>query len=263
MMHPDVGLLAPDLLDHETILAQLDQVLDPELDTSIVKLGFVVSIDADKGHLSVTLRLPTYFCSPNFVYLMAADARDALLTLDGVREVTIRVGDHFASEAIESGVNSGKSFAETFPDEAWDNLDELRDVFRRKGYLKRQEAVVRRLRQCGCAWDNIARLRLVDLVCEERTCYVQQPNGQMVYVGPVEVVRHYLLRRAELGLDSSADAPLMLDENGVPVSRDQLEAYMIQARTVRVSLEANGSLCSVVLDARKAAPCHSQLFHIR
>lgn len=262
MMHPDVDLISPDLPDRETILARLDQVLDPELDASILQLGFVVSIHADHGHLSVTLRLPTYFCSPNFVYMMAADARDALLTLDGVHDVTIQVGDHFASSAIESGVNRGKSFAETFPDEAWDNLDQLRHLFRRKGYLKRQETLVRRLRQSGCTWDDIARLRLADLVCGERTCHVQQPNGHVVHVGPVEVVRHYLQRRAELGMDCSACAPLMLDENGVPVSLDQLESYMIQARTVRVSLEANGSLCRAVLDARKAAQCHPQLFHI-
>ncbi|MGQ4808476.1 hypothetical protein NKDENANG_01859 [Candidatus Entotheonellaceae bacterium PAL068K] len=261
-MHSEVGLISPDLPDREAILARLDQVLDPELDTSILQLGFVVSIQADNGHLSVTLRLPTYFCSPNFVYMMAADARDALLTLDRVHDVTVRVGEHFASTAIESGVNHGKSFAETFPDEAWDNLDQLRTLFRRKGYLKRQEALVRRLRQAGCTWDDIAGLRLADLVCEQSTCHVQRPDGQVVHVGPVEVVQPYLQRRAELGLDCSACAPLMLDENGARVFLDQLEPYMIQARTVRVSLEANGSLCGVVLDARKAAPCHSQLFHI-
>ena len=261
-MHPDVGLLPLDLPDREVILARLDQVLDPELDTSILQLGFVVSIQADNGHLSVTLRLPTYFCSPNFVYLMAADARDALLTLDSINDETIRVGDHFASAAIEAGVNRGKSFAETFPEEAWDNLDEIRLTFHRKGYLKRQEALVRRLRQAGCTWDDIARLRLADLVCEEDTCHVQRSDGQVLHLGPVEIARHYLQRRAELGLDCSAGAPLMLDENGAPVSLDQLESYMIRTRTVRVSLEANGSLCSASLDARKAGDCHSQLFHI-
>jgi metal-sulfur cluster biosynthetic enzyme len=261
-MHPDVGLIPPDLPDRETILARLDQVLDPELDTSILQLGFVVSIQADHGDLSVTLRLPTYFCSPNFVYMMAADARDALLTLDSVHDVMIRVGDHFAAATIESGVNSGKSFAETFPNEAWDNLDQLRQLFRRKGYLKRQEALVRCLRQCGCTWDDIAQLRLADFVCKARTGDVRRPNGQVVHVESVEMVRDYLRRRAELGLDCSDGALLMLDENGAPVPLDQLERYMIQARTVRVSLEANGSLCRAVLDARRAAQGHPQLFHI-
>ena len=44
--------------------------------------------------------------------------------------------------------------------------------------------------------------------------------------------------------------------------RYQTAAAASQARTVRVSLEANGSLCSAVLDARRAAQCHPQLFHI-
>ena len=262
MMHPDVGLISSDLPGREAILERLDQVLDPELDTSILALGFVASIHDDDGHLSVTLRLPTYFCSPNFVYMMAADARNALLPLDRVHDVTIRVGDHFASAAIESGVNSGKSFAETFPEEAWDDLEQLRHTFRRKGYLKRQEALVRCLRQSGCNWDDIARLRLADVVCEGGACHVRRPGGQAVHLGPDEMLRHYLQRRVELGLDCSADAPLMLDADGTPVHFDQLEAYMIQARTVRVSLEANGSLCRAVLDARQAAGGQSQLFHI-
>ena len=262
-MRPEVSWLAPDLPDRDLILAQLNQVLDPELDMSILQLGFVLAIHADKGHLSVALRLPTYFCSPNFVYLMAADAREALLQLESFHEVTIRVGDHFASAAIESGVNSGKTFAETFPDETWDNLEELRDVFRRKGYLKRQEALVRRLRQCGCGWDDIAQLRLSALTCEASACYVQRPDGRTARIGPADVAQRYLQRRAELGLDCAASARLMLDANGVQVPPHQLEMYMVQARTVRVSLEANGSLCSAVLEARKAASSDSQLFHIR
>ena len=80
--------------------------------------------------------------------------------------------------------------------------------------------------------------------------------------GPAPLIQAYLKRRAELGLDCTDEAPVMLDEQGGEIARDQLESYMIQARTVRVSLEANGSLCSAILDARIAAQGQPELFHI-
>ena len=60
------------------VLAALETVRDPELDEPITSLGFVTSctVSAD-GDAQVRLRLPTYFCAPNFAFLMVADAYDA------------------------------------------------------------------------------------------------------------------------------------------------------------------------------------------
>jgi len=66
--------------NHATpLLAALGTVRDPELDEPITALGFVsaCSLAAD-GTAEVRLRLPTYFCAPNFAYLMVADAYDAV-----------------------------------------------------------------------------------------------------------------------------------------------------------------------------------------
>ena len=61
------------------VLAALDTVRDPELDEPVTALGFVASctVSAD-GDAEVQLRLPTYFCAPNFAFLMVADAYDAV-----------------------------------------------------------------------------------------------------------------------------------------------------------------------------------------
>ena len=53
-----------------TILDALGTVLDPELDEPITDLNFVRSIHVDDAGVSVHLRLPTSFCSPNFAYLI-------------------------------------------------------------------------------------------------------------------------------------------------------------------------------------------------
>ena len=52
---------------------------DPELDEPVTELGFVASCTVSKAGVAVVrLRLPTYFCAPNFAYLMVADAYDAV-----------------------------------------------------------------------------------------------------------------------------------------------------------------------------------------
>ena len=209
-MRRDMPLGLPAVPNREALLERLDRVLDPELDESILELGFVESLEAENAHLIVAVRLPTYFCAPNFVYLMAEDIRRELLTVESVQEVTVRLnGDHFASEEIEAGVNSGKTFAEAFPGEAFENLGELRSLFLRKGYLKRQEHLLRRLRDGGLSFEEISALRIEAVSFKGESCWVQRADGRVSRVGEAGVVVRYLQRRAKLGLDCSQTAPLL------------------------------------------------------
>jgi len=86
----------------------LDTVRDPELDESVLSLDFVSSCEvseagAGSGAVEVHLRLPTYFCAPNFAFLMVADAYDAVMAVDGVTEASILLDDHFASQDHQRG----------------------------------------------------------------------------------------------------------------------------------------------------------------
>ena len=65
--------------DGTAILERLDLVLDPELDESILQLGFVRSVQVRDSHAIVMLQLPTSWCAMNFAYIMADDVRRALL----------------------------------------------------------------------------------------------------------------------------------------------------------------------------------------
>jgi hypothetical protein len=111
-------------------------VRDPELDEPITSLGFVAActVSAD-GDAQVRLRLPTYFCAPNFAFLMVADAYDAVSALPGVRTTEVVLEDHFASEAINGGVAARAGFARSFDGEAVGELHELRADFLRKAVL--------------------------------------------------------------------------------------------------------------------------------
>ena len=110
-------------------LERLQPILDTELDESILQLGFIRSLHVHDGHATIVVQLPTSWCAANFAYMMADDIRRALLTVEGLHQVTVRLQDHFAAEAIETAVNAGKSFAEAFPGEGCGSLRRLADDF--------------------------------------------------------------------------------------------------------------------------------------
>src|SRR6516162_1629408 len=151
-------------VDQVIILERLNEVLDPELDESIVKLGFIRSIVRRGVHVHVVLALPTNWCAITFAYIMAEDIRHALLGFAGIKQATIGLLDHCTAEEIEAAVNTGKTFADAFPQEAPEGLNALRMIFLRKGYLVRQERLLRTLREAGCAAATICALRQGDVV---------------------------------------------------------------------------------------------------
>ena len=105
------------MIDEARIAEALSAVRDPELDEPITDLGFVKEIRINGGEVTVTLWLPTYFCAPNFAYIMAVDAKAAVGAIDGVTDVAIRLIDHHASDEINGGLAASKDFDETFPGE--------------------------------------------------------------------------------------------------------------------------------------------------
>ena len=134
----------------DAVWAALDTVLDPELDEPITSLEFVKSCTvSDDGVATVRLRLPTFFCSPNFSWLMVADAHDAVSAVPGVTRTDIALEDHFVAEVINTGVAARAGFVAAFPGEAVAELDDLRATFIRKAALAGQERVARPLVNAG------------------------------------------------------------------------------------------------------------------
>src|SRR5260370_15429168 len=174
-MRDNVRCEFPAGYDGTAILERLAQVLDPELDESILDLGFVRSLQLRSGHASVAVRLPTSWCAVNFAYLMAEDVRRALLTVEGIRQVTVRLGDHCAAEEIEAAVNDRRPFAEAFTGEGAGRLAALRLTFLRKGFLGRQQRLLRELREAGCSPAAICALRLGEGSMQGATLLIRHP----------------------------------------------------------------------------------------
>ena len=224
------------MIDRNEVLGALSGVRDPELDEPITDLDFVSSLEIDDSSVRVRLRLPTYFCAPNFAYLMVADAQAAALSVPGVERATIFLDDHYASEEINGGVNDQHGFDGAFPGEtAGPDLEDLRTTFRRKGFVSRQEQLCRSLRAEGRTSEELANMRLEDLP-------------------PSEEFETYLERRSELGLDVSAGAPFIVDPDGNRVPEEAVVQHLRFAKTVRVSIEGNASLCRGLLSTRYGIP---------
>src|SRR5215472_5844386 len=87
------------------IYEAIADVLDPELDEPLVKLGFIDHVQVDGSDVTVIFKLPTFWCAPNFAYLMAADLRARVCALPGVCSVRVVLLDHCTGDEITIGVN--------------------------------------------------------------------------------------------------------------------------------------------------------------
>jgi metal-sulfur cluster biosynthetic enzyme len=216
-------------------LTALEAVRDPELDEPITSLGFVTScsVSAD-GDAQVRLRLPTYFCAPNFAFLMVADAYDAVSALPGVRTAQVLLEDHFAGDVINDGVAARAGFMRTFEGEARDELESLRADFLRKAVLAGTDQVCRPLVVAGVEPAALAAMTLAEA----------PPSNAL------SRLRH---RRAELGLRSDDNAPLVIDPlSGAGVDISALPLHLRKARTTGISVQANAGICRGMLRQRYA-----------
>ncbi|MBO0803296.1 MAG: DUF59 domain-containing protein [Nocardiopsaceae bacterium] len=215
--------------------AALATVRDPELDAPVTDLGFVASCSVSpEGHASVRLRLPTYFCAPNFAYLMVADAYDAVRAVPGVRTAEVILTDHFASDAINTGVAARAGFVAAFDGEAVAELGDLRKSFLRKAVMAGTDQVCRPLLAAGTPPGELADRTLGDVTPSPELGRLRQ-------------------RRAELNLPAGDDAPLVIDpETGEGVSGNSLPLHLRRARLTRAGIEANTGMCTGMLKHRYA-----------
>ena len=224
------------MIDRAQVLAALATVYDPELDEPITSLRFVTSCDVSAGgDVDVRLRLPTPQCAPNFAYLMVSDARNAVLRLPAVREVTVVLEDHYTGEEINASVGRGGEFADAFPGETEGQLDALRELFHRKALVARQSRLCEALLAAGGTAEEVTARRVADLP--------DDPDA-----------RRCLALREHLGIPAHDEAPAFVLPGGEPIAAGDLRHWLRMARLVRLSLETNGGICRSLLRIRYGIP---------
>jgi metal-sulfur cluster biosynthetic enzyme len=202
------------------VMTALSSVRDPELDRPITDLDFVARIKIENpSGVRVELRLPTYFCAPNFAWLMVADARDAVSSLAGAGLVEVVLLDHFASAEINA--------AASYPFGPG-SLGSLRTTFLRKAHVAAQERLARALVASGVPAAALSSMALASVA------------GVPAAAGVVRC-------RERLGLVSEW---AFCDDRGDPLDEERMPRWLRFARTVRVSLEGNAGFCQGLLRTR-------------
>jgi metal-sulfur cluster biosynthetic enzyme len=226
------------IIREEAALNALGTVIDPELDQPITELDFVESVVVDSnGDVVVHLRLPTSFCAPNFAYLMASDAKDALVQLAWTRKVTVELDDHHDSKIINAGLAADAGYRGTFGHEAEDDLEELRTIFLRKAHVAAMERCL------------TAMLRL-------------EPDREMREMGTVrlrelpddENTGALMRRREMIGLPTTSDSVVMVDHEGNDYAEIDVPLALRRARSTRISIDGNTHFCRGLLRTRYDDP---------
>src|SRR6202162_445442 len=165
-MHISPGLEPTTILPRtKEVWSALDTVTDPELDESVTSLEFITSVQVgEESQVRIAFRLPTYWCAPNFAFLMASDMRDAVAEIPWVQAVKVELLDHFSAILINRGVALRLDFREAFPGETDDDLSAIRKKFLGKAYERRQELLMRYLLGNGCEPVWFAELSLRELI---------------------------------------------------------------------------------------------------
>ncbi|MDO9381305.1 MAG: iron-sulfur cluster assembly protein [Hyphomicrobiaceae bacterium] len=224
----------------EDVWLRLSRVTDPELDEAVTDMGFIESYEIrDGGHVHVAFRLPTYWCSPNFAFMMGHDMRVSVMALPWVKHVDVVLGEHMYVDQINRGVNGGLSFQETFGDASNGELEEIRQTFLRKAFQWRQEALITDLLHRGAKAGA-----LVDWTID-----------RLREASETEASRHlitrYLERRNVPGAFAGGDCALV-SLDGTRLDASSMTDYLRAIRRIRTNAEFNGALCRRLLDERFA-----------
>jgi len=234
----------------EEAVRVLSSVTDPELDEPITDLGFVKNVSVEDGSISVDIVTSTFWCSPNFVYMMLQDARDAISRVPGVRTVRVHLEGHHDAAKINEAINLGKSFSECYGPEAEGDIAELNKRFREKALRSRLYGMATTLAKYGVTRDELISLKLDDVKLEGSKVLVRSGGRTLEVADPSDAGRiaRYVSFLEKLGL---RDGRLVIwDLEGTSPESDDLDTFLSRSRSVRLSLGFNAELCRALLKSR-------------
>ncbi len=227
--------------DHRTqeIWSALNTVTDPELDESVTSLKFITSVRIEsEDEARIEFRLPTYWCAPNFAFLMASDMRDAVTEIAWVRKVKVELLDHFSAELINRGVALRQDFRDAFPGETDDDLSAVRKKFLGKAYERRQELLIRHLLPNGCepVWFASSSLR-------ELLHFPLAAEG-------VALRNLYVFSWRRIHAACGEESLAFTTVEGSPLDPSDFRNYLRKVANVRRNAEFNAFICRGLLEAR-------------
>lgn len=240
--------------DHERLRADaliaLSSVTDPELDEPITDLGFVKDVSIEDGIVSVDITTSTFWCSPNFVYMMLEDAREAISRIPGVRTIRVHLEGHHDADKINAAINQGRSFSECYGPESEGDIAELNNRFREKALRSRLHGMATTMAKYGVTRDELIGLKLDDVTLKDRTVLVKSGGRTVEVADPTDAAR---IARYVSFLEKLRIRPgrlVVWDLEGTSPERGELDSFLSRSRSVRLNLSFNAELCRALLKSR-------------
>jgi len=127
--------------------------------------------------VSLDLVTSTFWCSPNFVYMMLEEARDVVSKLGGINEVRVHLDGHHDSDRINEAINAGKSFSDCYGAEANGNLVELNRMIRTRALRSRLFSMAMTLSKHGFSPEQLLDLSQQDVTFDGDSIVIRSPGG--------------------------------------------------------------------------------------
>ncbi|MCY0909925.1 MAG: iron-sulfur cluster assembly protein [Sulfobacillus thermotolerans] len=229
----------------EEVWRALEDVTDPELDEPVADLGFISQITCLEHAVTLTLRLPTYWCSPNFAYLMMEDLQRAIQRLPWVKEVRITLQDHESAEPLNRAIEQQVPFAQAFHTAG--DLDDLRRAFQEKAFYARQKRLI----------DGIVTATGIDVVAwlPGRVRDVAAWAERYEALRPLWRRYQTIVVQRNIAFDDP-EAPVIVDAQGRPVAAQAWMRHWHSLRLVTLNMEANTHLCRGLYQTRYGPDHH-------
>ena len=223
---------------------RLDKVLDPELDRSVIHMGFVTEVTIADTAVTIHFSLPTFWCATNFAFIMAEDLHTAARSLAWVADVTVILDDHHDADQINAAVDAGVPFTKAFPGQPSGTLDNLRAEFKRKAFYGRQSALLQLLLEDRPAV-TVLSMCVKDL---KMLATLQQPESTSAQS---QAAQRYLDSLKDQGWADDDDNAVFIRLENTPINATDLTTHLRMIRRYRMSVDANAQLCGLYLQARR------------
>ncbi len=195
----------------------LANVADPRLDQSVVTLGFINNVTVHGDRVTASVRLPTYWGSAGFAYIIADDMRTALERLEWVARAEVSLLDHFAADEVNRGLREGGDFQALLGTD----VAALRETCRRNAYLGRMVVLIEGLRLRRFDEAHILAMRLGNL---------REMHGDAEILA---LIARYLDLRAHYGGESGDDDPAFRGVDGEEITVDELPDLLETVRAAQ------------------------------
>ena len=244
----------------DTVRARLDRVSDPELDESIVELGYVdhIEISDEYGVVTLAFTLPTAWCSPAFAWMMSVDARDEIESIAGVNRAVIRLREHMHQHEINKGVNARQSFDASFPD-ADGEVASVRATLDDKARLSRQYEAVESLLEADITPAQICGLTPADIDIhtgddrrsEDAFAAVYLESESFAVTVPARPLDRYLRKARTVEYITTENDTLFRTPEGEPVSVENFELVHRRGRLAQTNMTGQGGVCDALNESRR------------